>query len=195
MSNDTQIFKPEPWEKQDGETEAMFIAFVHYRDMSPAKRSVRAAYNSWRGNEVGPRINYNGKFGRWAREWKWEARACAKDRHDERVGRIAREEQIKRMAERHVALAEGMQKKIYERLKTMKPSRLTASNVAQWLEVSAKLERLSLGAHTEKTQVDAKIEVDNPYSELTDEEFEELETLAARIRSRKDSGGSGSAAT
>ena len=63
----------------------------------------------------------------------------------ERLKRAENEKAILDMVDRHARLAVGFQQRIAQRLAEINPSELTPADMARWLEVAAKLERLSRG--------------------------------------------------
>jgi hypothetical protein len=63
----------------------------------------------------------------------------------ERLKRAENEKAILDMVDRHARLAVAFQQRIAQRLAEINPSELTPADMARWLEVAAKLERLSRG--------------------------------------------------
>jgi len=66
----------EPFERQEVETSRAFAAFVCYRDLSPRKRSLRAAAIIF--YEVNPAKNLS-QMKRWSSRWGWVRRSEAYD--------------------------------------------------------------------------------------------------------------------
>jgi len=82
-------------------------------------------------------------------KYNWLERARAYDDYLERKKREEKEKAILEMAERHARLAMAFQQRVAERLREINPSELSPSDMAKWLDVATKLERLSRGEPTE----------------------------------------------
>jgi hypothetical protein len=68
---------PEPWDRQDGEGEKPYSAFVRYRDLGPS-RSLIDAYRQHTGRTEAAQPS--GLFHKWAKGFRWKDRALAWDR-------------------------------------------------------------------------------------------------------------------
>jgi len=88
-------------------------------------------------------------FSEWHSKHKWVKRAEAYDEYLERRKREEHEKAILEMAERHARLAVAFQQKIAQRIQMIDPNELTPQDLARWLEIATKLERLSRGEPTE----------------------------------------------
>ena len=53
------------------------------------------------------------------------------------------------MAERHAKLAMAFQQRVAQRLQEIDPAELSPADMARWLDIATKLERLSRGEPTE----------------------------------------------
>ncbi|MEV5768831.1 hypothetical protein AB0L34_30280 [Micromonospora sp. NPDC052213] len=67
------------------------------------------------------------------------------DREEDRLYAEGLAEQRRDMARRHARVASALQAKLVARLQTLDASKLTPGDVARWLEVSTRVERLALG--------------------------------------------------
>lgn len=68
-----------PWERREDESAPAFAAFVAFRDMEPAKRSLVDAYRIAKGKpeaRQGP-----GTWNTWRHKFTWDARSAAWDDH------------------------------------------------------------------------------------------------------------------
>ncbi len=104
-------YRPKDWERQPGESEKAYAAFVVYRDLGPGRtfeEAARLVYPSRdrvtagqaegeRGATVGQRSGNtkrapSGRVRAWASSWDWQWRAAAWDLHNENFA----EEALKR---------------------------------------------------------------------------------------------------
>src|SRR5262245_40264409 len=90
-----------PWERQVGETQKQFAAFVAYRDLGLGTRSIPAAAKAV---GLSPR---SGQVARWSMRNQWPARARAWDVELERKKQVALVEEIQKMVRRHVAVSQS----------------------------------------------------------------------------------------
>lgn len=131
-----------PWERQYGEGRKPFAYFSDYRDMGVSRtiRKVAQGRNkalSW--------------LALCSSRWSWVERAESWDAYQDRESRIAEIASIREMNERQVGLAKLLQAKLLVALRGMDADKLTPAAIAQWLEVSVKVERLASGQATERT--------------------------------------------
>jgi hypothetical protein len=131
------------WERQTGESTKAFRAFVAYRD--DEDRSLVKV-----GCELGvsPQL-----IERWSRRWRWVERVAAWTDHLDAEKRRARVKAIEELEQRHAQLAKSMLNLAVKELirRQNEPvERLTATELARLVEVSVKVERLALGADTER---------------------------------------------
>lgn len=90
----------------------------------------------------------------WASQWRWSERCSEWDAHIQREADAAHEAAIKDVASRHAMLARALQKKVAERLNAMKEHALDldAGDIARWLDVAVKIERMSMGMSTQTVE-------------------------------------------
>lgn len=135
------IPEPEhPWERNPRESQPAWEAFCTYRDMGQERSVRRAARSLHKSLTV---------VGGWSSRWRWPDRCAAWDSEQDRVRRDASLKAITEMARRHASLAVGLQVKLAERLKGINAMELTPRDLATWLDLAVKVERLSLGEPTE----------------------------------------------
>ncbi len=151
----------QPWHKRAEETPKAFAAFGIYRSMG-ATRSSRA---------VGERLGHKSTthLDAWRSRHRWVERAAAWDEHEDRAARAASLRASQEMAVRHAMIAKGLTAKV-----ALWVQQLTKKDVAKWkpsdaaraLEVAVKVERLSRGEATDRTE--------SIHSEVRSEDVREL---------------------
>ncbi|ROT27237.1 hypothetical protein EF879_23595 [Micromonospora sp. HM5-17] len=125
-----------PWDRQDDEPEKAYSYFALYRDLGRTRTVAKAAA------EVHKSRDYLHKL---ASTWRWVQRAQAWDREQDRLYSEGLAERRRDMAERHARIASALQAKIVARLQSLDPAALTPNDIARWLEVATRVERLALG--------------------------------------------------
>lgn len=125
-----------PWDRQDDEPEKAYSYFALYRDLGRTRTVAKAAA------EVHKSRDYLHKL---ASTWRWVQRAQAWDREQDRLYSEGLAERRRDMAERHARIASALQAKIVARLQSFDPAALTPNDIARWLEVATRVERLALG--------------------------------------------------
>jgi hypothetical protein len=169
-----KIRVPAPWERQPGEQSEAFKAFTLYRDAQPKTGAGKV------GEKLGKSAT---QTERWCTKYRWkERREAWEDEQD----RLMREELLKgvtSMRKNHAAIAGQMLVKALKALKKLPEDDMTMQDIARAIDVAAKLERLSRGEATERTEGNANITgkmtvTTDPYSELTVEELRKLARLA-----------------
>ncbi|MFI5495578.1 hypothetical protein [Actinoplanes sp. NPDC051859] len=133
-----------PWDRQKQEPGPSYAYFTIYRDLGRTRTVARVA------DEVNKSRDYLHKI---AAAWRWVQRAQAWDREQDRVYGEALTERRREMAERHARLASALQSKVVTRLQSLDASKLTPADIARWLEVTTRLERLALGLPDSATAV------------------------------------------
>ncbi|OJF13314.1 hypothetical protein [Couchioplanes caeruleus] len=133
-----------PWDRHKREPEAAYAYFAVYRDLGRTRTVAKVA------TEVNKSRDYLHKI---AAAWRWVQRAQAFDREQDRMYGEALAERRREMAERHARLASALQSKVVARLQSLDASKLTPGDIARWLEVTTRLERLALGLPDSATAV------------------------------------------
>ena len=112
-----------PFERQPGESPKAWAAFVRYRDLGPAVRSLDRAWREAHAPQ--PAHKRRSKtWALWSARWGWPERAAAYDEHLERQKRHALHEEQVEAAKRH---ARAIQASISV---TMLPVRITLETAA-----------------------------------------------------------------
>jgi len=133
----------EIWERQKDERNKAYHAFCIYRDLGP-DRSLEKTREI-----LGKSAGYTRWMQTWSSKYDWVTRAQAYDDYIERKKREKNEKEILEMADRHVKLAKAFQQRLAQALQQIDPAQLSPSDMAKWLDVATKLERMSRGEPTE----------------------------------------------
>ena len=123
------------WDRQEDEPEKAYGYFVLYRDLGRTRTVAKVA------TEVNKSRDYLHKL---ATRWKWVQRAQAWDREEDRLYVEGLAEQRRDMAKRHARIAGALQAKLVARLQSLDASKLSPADIARWLEVATRVERLAL---------------------------------------------------
>jgi hypothetical protein len=145
----------EPWERQPGESDHAWQAFVHYRD-SGLERSLRKTSEALGKSK-------HGVLERWSVRWGWRIRVEAHDRERDRQRRDAatqaERDAVRDMVQRHTRIAETIQRAATVELARLvrqlgadsptpnlqAPPTLTPDQLQRLLDYALKLERLNRG--------------------------------------------------
>lgn len=186
------LLEPEhAWERQPGEPDTAWVAFVQYRDLGPSERSLaRLAQATNKKREL---------YGGWCGKWNWVARCAAYDSWVDRQSKLAEIEAIREMKRRHVQIALTLQgagalalNKIVAAEKAMGadgqpgPLTLKPAEAMGLVDLGAKLERLSRGEpdSIEVARIEAAPAQD--YSRLSNEELRTLLALTRKASAADD---------
>jgi hypothetical protein len=137
------------WDKQNGESEKAFEAFVTYRDAGAA-RSLALAGRTLGKSTVMMEV--------WSSRWHWVARVAAFDAELGRRNAVAAMKASEDMIERHARMAVLFSNKVLERMQTLVLADLSAADLARWFDLAVRVERLSRGAPTERVEQTVKHE-------------------------------------
>lgn len=152
--------KPEPWERQKGESQKAFAAFNTFLNLDPAVRTIRLA-----AQEHG--LSY-AMMAEWSSRWKWTPRVGAWDDHCAAVERDAakesRAERRRRMDDAQEELARGIRLAAFAKVEAHLArlagpdaeaalAEITVVEAARLAEVGVKIERLALGDVTSRQEV------------------------------------------
>lgn len=152
-----------PWEKQKGESYKAFEAFTIFRDLGSNRSLQKVA------NELSKSLTL---IRRWYTKWSWRDRVDAWDEELDRIAREKQEQERAEMAERHIKESLMLQQKIIERMQELRSKELTPNDIARWLDIAVKIERLSRGEPTEigkqEVTLPKVVEVVLPEDEDTD---------------------------
>lgn len=168
---------PELWERQKGESAPAFQAFAIYRDMGAERSLAKVAQKLGKSKAL---------MERWSRRWQWGVRAEAWD--DEMDCLTCRELQkgVAEMRKNHVGIAKAMLVKALQALQKIPTDEISPRDVANMVDVAAKLERISRGEVTERTEGKQTIAGEFSLSSIdlsrvSDEELKTLDAITGKI--------------
>ncbi len=123
-----------PWERQNGEGEKAFAAFVIYRDMGRERTVTAVAKQLSKSRQL---------VERWKERWNWQERVRAYDNELEKEAKAAAVKATREMAERHIRIAMQLQKKALEALQNLSVKKMTAKDIKEYIKMATELERLN----------------------------------------------------
>lgn len=122
------------WERQEGESEAAWKAFLAFRDME-GKRTVTA---------VAKELSKSRQLiTRWKATWNWDERVRAFDNDLQKQAHAEAVKGLQEMNKRHTNIAVKMQKLAVEALDKFDASSLSAKDIKEMLKLATELERSS----------------------------------------------------
>jgi hypothetical protein len=133
------------YDRQPGESLAAWRAFTVYRSMGE-DRSLEKV-----GKELG---KTRAIMERHSTQWNWVARAAAWDKKMDDARQREALKSIERTVREHQALLSSARGKLVEAIRAIKPEKMSAMEVARWLEVVVRAERESLGLPSLKVAVE-----------------------------------------
>lgn len=154
-----------PWERQKGESEQAFEAFVIYRDLG-LKRS---------NHEVCEKLSKSRQLiTRWKSRYGWDERARAYDNELERQAHAEAVKDLKEMTKRHTKIAIQMQRKALEALEKLSVEDMTPRDIKEYIKIATELERLNrfTSASDESAETEEQTRVDIYLPEKEDEASE-----------------------
>jgi hypothetical protein len=140
------------WERQPGEPDKAFAAFVAYRDAGRA-RSLDAVGRLVHGAQTGRKRGSTGRVRAWSSRWRWVERAQAYDLHLDRLARGAREEEVRRLQEKHKLQLRHLFNQAIKAGQNIDPDKMTIEEVFRLTERLIYLERLVHGQPVSVEQV------------------------------------------
>jgi hypothetical protein len=155
-----------PWERQPDESGLEWKAFCLYRDLSPEKRTIRAAYREMNGMDPDEPIKrgYEQNWYEWAKWWNWRERVNAYDRWvNKRIEEGLIQRQIQARAET-AELGRVMKLKAYEAAQALNSviyttdeegnkipkSTLSPNEIARLAQIGSDLESTALGSKKDR---------------------------------------------
>jgi len=141
----------ELWERLSNETTKAYAAFCIYRDLGSERSIDKVLAATGKRNRS--------SLIKWSSRYNWVERVQAYDQYLEELKRKEQEQAIIEMSRRHAELAVRMQELIKARLEEIDVNALSPRDLATWLDIATKLERLSRGEPTsiEKGETDEPI--------------------------------------
>ena len=123
-----------PWERQKGESDKAYEAFVTYRDMG-TDRSIRAVAQKLDKSRT--------QIGKWSSAWNWTERVRIYDNELETEVRAKAIKGRKDMTDRHIKIAMQLQKKALAALNSLDVKAMTPKDIKEFLKMATDLERLN----------------------------------------------------
>src|SRR5450759_3550985 len=135
-----------PWDRQPQESHKAFAAFTIYRDLDSDRTY----------QEVAQMLHCSGaNVRRWAAKWNWYSRACDWDNYQDQKAQEAQIRERMRMAERQAhtgmvmqSIASAEMDRLRRSLESSEPGKqckLSASEIARFMEIGSKIERSARG--------------------------------------------------
>ncbi len=178
-----QNVSPEPWERQEHESAQAFQAFAEYRDMGAERSLVKVAQKVGKSKAL---------MERWSKRWQWVYRADAWDDELDRQTRQELQKGITDMRKNHVGIAKAMLVKSLQALQRIPIDELAPRDISTMVDVAAKLERISRGEVTERTEgkqtIAGKVQTESVcrfetvnLDKLTNDELEQLYETVSKL--------------
>lgn len=171
---------PKLWERQEDESAQAFQGFATYRDMGAERSLAKVARKLGKSKAL---------MERWSTRWQWKVRVDAWDDELDRQSRQALAKGITKMRKNHVTIAKAMLSKAFKALQNIPIDEMTSKDVSTMVDVATKLERISRGEVTERTEGKQTIagEVSLDYtnsinlSNISDKELAALDAITRKI--------------
>lgn len=172
-----QDAQPNPWERQDGESSQAYQAFLIYRDLGPGRTFAAVAEKSKKCDSL---------IRKWKRRWNWRERADAWDVEMDRQTCEELRKGIAKMRKEHTGIAKAMLVKSLKALQRIPEDELTPRDITTMVDVASKLERISRGEATERTEgrqtVAGEVSLSSiDLSKVSDDELETLDAITGKI--------------
>lgn len=164
------------WDRQDGEPDDAWTAFVEFRDSKPPRRVMRVG-----GVGLG-----KATVSKWARDHQWFDRAAAWDRHLDQI----RQRELEGLQQQNAQEVSAEHKRILQNARELAdreiekylaasktsdmPGMIKASELIKLMEQVVKLDRLTRGDTTENHGVEVDL------SNLTPEELRQFLDLSRK---------------
>lgn len=121
-----------PWERQKGESEKAFEAFVCYRDFGSSRTISAVSEKLSKSRQL---------LSRWKAAWNWEERVRAYDNDLINQAKAKAEKEVKDMTGRHIKIAMQLQAKALEALTSLDIENMSAKDLLQYIKEATALER------------------------------------------------------
>lgn len=143
-----------PYERQKGETKKAYEAFTIYRDLGIDRSIRKVAQKLGKSQQL---------MSRWSSQYNWVERAQAYDDEMDRLAILENEKERKEMLKEHNSIARKFLEKVKQGADAVKPETMTPNELAKWLEIAVKIERLSRGESTDISEINHSGEVDGKH--------------------------------
>ena len=152
-----------PWDRQDGETNRAYNAFLTYRNMGPIRSLPRAAEIFYRLDKVSKTSAKLKQFWRWSSANSWVARCEAWDAEQNSAWQLEQRESIKQMNKRQATYGETMAKVgmsnvlVLSGIEEKGKASFSLEESRRLLETGTRVERVARGEVTEAIQHKGKL--------------------------------------
>ena len=144
------------WERQPGETNTRFHAFIHYRDMGYS-RSVKKAFVLHLKEcttTTDPDTRHQDNWQRWCAEHDWVSRSGAYDTHLDKLKIKALEKDIMSINQRHMYMARVLENRLLDKLVGMNVDEISGRDLAPLLKAMLDMDYRSNDLPTSRVQLD-----------------------------------------
>lgn len=162
---------PKPWERQPGEGDKAFEAFILYRDAGPGRSATIVAEALHKSATM---------IHRWQGQWKWVERASKWDDEADRLQRerdqVERQAARMKMVDENIQLGRAFKTMVAKGLRTYdnpelprgrKVESLTPSELARFAEVGVRIEREARGDTPERLDMQTAMKWVEQHVDLT----------------------------
>lgn len=122
----------DPWERQKGESQKAYEAFVIYRDLGAERSTAKVSQELGKSKAL---------IQRWCRAWNWVERCRA---YDNSLDEAARRKALKKyqdMTARHIRIALQMQEKALADMSELPDGALSPKDILQFLDKAIAVEK------------------------------------------------------
>lgn len=157
------------WERQPGETEAPWAAFVIFRDLT-SSRTIQRAAEITAETRRGTADSVRTQFTIWAKKYRWRERAEAYDIYLDRRRREARETEMEAIDRRQMQEGQTLQTAGMRRIVgdaragviALEPNTMDWSDAFRSIELGTRMERNAAGLPTDVMKAASMV----PHSEV-----------------------------
>lgn len=141
------------WDQLEGEGDRAYAGFIIFRDLGARRTIVEAARLFYDAGKPKASASQSSRFMAWSAKYHWQDRAREYDKFLADAAVEARIKAITEMNERQAQYGRGLQAVAMNRIRTLSPDDLTASEALRWVVEGAKLERLANGQATARDEI------------------------------------------
>jgi hypothetical protein len=151
MSEDLEPYVPLPWERQPHEEWRDFEWFCKWRSSLPADRRI-TNFSKSVGSSPATVKSVMGK-NNWEQRFSLYKQKLYEEKQE--LEELDRQEMLKR----HCSLALQLQHKLEDAIENIESTRLNPRDIATWLDIAVKVDRLSRGEATANVAENRKVDV------------------------------------
>ena len=136
-----------PWERQKGESEKAYEAFITYRDLG-AKRGVSAVSEELTKSRQ--------LISRWKSTWNWDERCREWDNQLQREAKQKAVDELGKMTKRQIKIAMQLQNAALEALAKTKPEDMAPKDILAFIKSATAIERDNRRAELEAASAEVQ---------------------------------------